>query len=266
MARDDNDRPYEDAQGRSRDPEMTGDVLSPRWSTEDTDEQPAIQADGPETYLSGPSGVSGLTGAATRGDAASDGYATGRDVLGASHGLHDVRDVLDEPAGARDVLDEPGGTQPAGLGAAGGGTGMGASGEPGVTLGLDGAASGADGLAALTGLGATTGPDDQALGGPGSSGRSDSFAIGGLGATSGADGFSIGGLGAATGPQESAAGADGQGRADAAGDRGGEDDDLAYLPLYRGYEPQDDEKDAEQTGEQAGEPRRGFLEIGRAHV
>ncbi|MER7501728.1 hypothetical protein AB0L05_34205 [Nonomuraea pusilla] len=234
MARDDNDRPYEDAQGRSRDPEMTGDVLSPRWSTEDTDEQPAIQADGPETYLSGPSGVSGLTGAATHGDAAPDAYATGRDVLGASHGLHNVRDVLDEPAGARDVLDEPGGTLPAGPVAPGGGTGTGASGEAGVTLGLDGAASGADGLAALTGLGTTTG----------------------------ADGFSIGGLGAATGPQEPAAGADGQGMADAAGDRSGEDDDLAYLPLYRGYEAQDGEKDDEKDGEQADEPRRGFLGSG----
>ncbi|MEU6791809.1 hypothetical protein ABZ907_08940 [Nonomuraea wenchangensis] len=43
MVRDENDRPYEDGQGRPVNPDLTGDVLSPRWSTDDTDEQPAIQ-------------------------------------------------------------------------------------------------------------------------------------------------------------------------------------------------------------------------------
>ncbi|GAA3100213.1 hypothetical protein [Nonomuraea salmonea] len=73
MARDENDRPYDDGQGRSLNPElMTGDVLSPRWSTDDTDEQPAIQVSGNETYI-----------------------------------LPDTsrRDVLDDPP--RDVLDDP---------------------------------------------------------------------------------------------------------------------------------------------------------------
>ncbi|MEU7747296.1 hypothetical protein [Nonomuraea sp. NPDC049158] len=51
MARDENDRPYEDGQGRSANPELTGDVLSPRWSTDDTDEQPAIVVSGNETYI-----------------------------------------------------------------------------------------------------------------------------------------------------------------------------------------------------------------------
>lgn len=51
MARDENDRPYEEGQGRSLDPELTGDVLSPRWSTDDTDEQPAIVVSGSETYV-----------------------------------------------------------------------------------------------------------------------------------------------------------------------------------------------------------------------
>jgi hypothetical protein len=38
---------------------LTGDVLSPRWSTDDTDEQPAIQVSGNETYILPPAqGVS----------------------------------------------------------------------------------------------------------------------------------------------------------------------------------------------------------------
>lgn len=56
MARDENDRSYEDGQGRSLDPELTGDVLSPRWSTDDTDEQPAIVVSGNETYVMPPDG------------------------------------------------------------------------------------------------------------------------------------------------------------------------------------------------------------------
>ncbi|MEW9549414.1 hypothetical protein [Nonomuraea sp. NPDC050783] len=51
MARDENDRPYEDGQARSLNPELTGDVLSPRWSNDDTDEQPAVQVSGNETYI-----------------------------------------------------------------------------------------------------------------------------------------------------------------------------------------------------------------------
>ena len=59
MARDENDRSYEDGQGRSSNPDLTGDVLSPRWSTDDTDEQPAIQVSGNETYILPPAkGVS----------------------------------------------------------------------------------------------------------------------------------------------------------------------------------------------------------------
>ncbi|MEV4284134.1 hypothetical protein AB0K40_01380 [Nonomuraea bangladeshensis] len=52
MVRDENDRPYEDGQGRPVNPDLTGDVLSPRWSTDDTDEQPAIQiTPAGETYI-----------------------------------------------------------------------------------------------------------------------------------------------------------------------------------------------------------------------
>ncbi|WP_113705013.1 hypothetical protein [Nonomuraea lactucae] len=51
VARDENDRSYEDGQGRPLNPELTGDVLSPRWSTDDTDEQPAIVVSGNETYI-----------------------------------------------------------------------------------------------------------------------------------------------------------------------------------------------------------------------
>ncbi len=52
MVRDENDRPYEDGQGRPVNPDLTGDVLSPRWSTDDTDEQPAIQVSpSGETYI-----------------------------------------------------------------------------------------------------------------------------------------------------------------------------------------------------------------------
>lgn len=80
MARDENDRPYEDGQGKSLNPEMTGDVLSPRWSTDDTDEQPAIQVVGNETYILPPDrGTPQLIG-------------------------EPPRDVLDDPAPARDAL------------------------------------------------------------------------------------------------------------------------------------------------------------------
>lgn len=51
MARD--ETPYEDDHGTRSDPEMTGDVLSPRWTADaaDTDEQPAITVDGDVAYV-----------------------------------------------------------------------------------------------------------------------------------------------------------------------------------------------------------------------
>ncbi|NUR88549.1 MAG: hypothetical protein HOY71_31045, partial [Nonomuraea sp.] len=89
---------------------MTGDVLSPRWSTEDTDEQPAIQVSGNETYilpadqgapqpigplapdlLSGPSGPHDVLG----------GAGGPHDVLGEAGGPHDV---LGGASGPHDVL------------------------------------------------------------------------------------------------------------------------------------------------------------------
>ncbi|MFG1942846.1 hypothetical protein [Nonomuraea sp. NPDC048826] len=51
MARDENDRSFDDGQGRPGNPDLTGDVLSPRWSTDDTDEQPAVQVAGNDTYI-----------------------------------------------------------------------------------------------------------------------------------------------------------------------------------------------------------------------
>ncbi|AQZ60290.1 hypothetical protein BKM31_01065 [[Actinomadura] parvosata subsp. kistnae] len=63
---------------------MTGDVLSPRWSTDDTDEQPAIQVVGNETYIL-PPGRGALTGEPQ--------------LIGET-----PRDVLDDPAPPRDVL------------------------------------------------------------------------------------------------------------------------------------------------------------------
>ncbi|MCF6472969.1 hypothetical protein FAF44_31935 [Nonomuraea sp. MG754425] len=80
MARDENDRPYEGGQGKSLNPELTGDVLSPRWSTDDTDEQPAIQVVGNETYILPP------------------GQGTPQRIG------ETPRDVLDDPAPPRDLL------------------------------------------------------------------------------------------------------------------------------------------------------------------
>jgi hypothetical protein len=118
VARDENDRPYEDGQGRPLNPElMTGDVLSPRWSTEDTDEQPAIQVVGNETYIlpldkgsqpiDGPRDV--LDDPPPRGLLAPDPH----DVLGGPH------DVLDGPGGSRDALGGASGPHDV-LGASGG--------------------------------------------------------------------------------------------------------------------------------------------------
>ncbi|MBF8190469.1 hypothetical protein ITP53_33100 [Nonomuraea sp. K274] len=149
MARDENDRPYEDGQGRSLNPEMTGDVLSPRWSTEDTDEQPAIQVVGNETYIlpigksepqliegprdvlddphdvlgatSGPRDVSAQGGqhdpSAPSGPHDLSAPGSPYDVLGASSGPHDLldgpgeqRDLLEGPGEQRDVFDGPSGS------------------------------------------------------------------------------------------------------------------------------------------------------------
>ncbi|MFI7614884.1 hypothetical protein ACIBP6_27015 [Nonomuraea terrae] len=109
MARDENDRSYEDGQGRSSNPDLTGDVLSPRWSTEDTDEQPAIQVSGNETYilpLDKP--VEPRPGEGVRD--VLDGPAP-YDVLGGGNPSHDVlgggdpsHDVLGGGSASRDVL------------------------------------------------------------------------------------------------------------------------------------------------------------------
>ncbi|MGP3929885.1 hypothetical protein [Nonomuraea sp. KM88] len=104
MARDENDRPYEDGQGRPLNPEMTGDVLSPRWSTEDTDEQPAIQVVGNETYIL-PLEKGGEPQLIERRDVLDDpGH---HDVLGGTTSAYDAggsHDVLDGGSGPRDVL------------------------------------------------------------------------------------------------------------------------------------------------------------------
>ncbi|MGW0806366.1 hypothetical protein [Nonomuraea sp. NPDC002799] len=101
MARDENDRPYEDGQGRSLNPDLTGDVLSSRWSTEDTDEQPAIQVVGNETYILPPDrGTPVRLGPGGRDVLDEDPH----DVLGGSGAAHDL---LSGPGGTHDVLDQP---------------------------------------------------------------------------------------------------------------------------------------------------------------
>lgn len=123
MARDENDRPYEGGQGKSLNPEMTGDVLSPRWSTDDTDEQPAIQVVGNETYILPPdrgalTGEPQLIGETPR-DVLDDpapplggssyelgGQSGPHDVLGAAGSYGSGGAAYDELGGARDV---PGG-------------------------------------------------------------------------------------------------------------------------------------------------------------
>lgn len=104
MARDENDRPYEDGQGRSLNPDLAGDVLSPRWSTEDTDEQPAIQVSGNETYILPDKGADpqreGVRDVLDP-PAPYDVLGGGQDVLGGPSGAHDV---LGAPSGAHDVL------------------------------------------------------------------------------------------------------------------------------------------------------------------
>nr|SBO99129.1 Rhs element Vgr protein [Nonomuraea gerenzanensis] len=97
---------------------MTGDVLSPRWSTDDTDEQPAIQVVGNETYILPPdrgalTGEPQLIGETPR-DVLADPApphdvlaGDPRDVLGAAPAAYD----LGGQSGPHDVL---GGYDPAG--------------------------------------------------------------------------------------------------------------------------------------------------------
>ncbi|PZG19076.1 hypothetical protein C1J01_13095, partial [Nonomuraea aridisoli] len=113
---------------------MTGDVLSPRWSTEDTDEQPAIQVSGNETYilppdkpaeprpgegvrdvLDGPAPYDVLGGGSSSHDVLGGGSAS-HDVLGGGNSSHDVLsgassspDVLSGGNPSHDVLGGAGG-------------------------------------------------------------------------------------------------------------------------------------------------------------
>lgn len=111
MARDENDRPFDDGQARSLNPEMTGDVLSPRWSTDDTDEQPAIQVVGNETYILPPDkGTPLLIGDGGPRDVLDDDPVTSHDLLSGHGGAHDLaggqHDVLGSPS--QEVLGDPG--------------------------------------------------------------------------------------------------------------------------------------------------------------
>ncbi|MGW2153448.1 hypothetical protein [Nonomuraea sp. NPDC001699] len=83
---------------------MTGDVLSPRWSTEDTDEQPAIQVSGNETYILPPGqAAQSVEPPATPATPATPADAP-HDVLDGPSGPHDV---LDGASGPHDVLSGP---------------------------------------------------------------------------------------------------------------------------------------------------------------
>ncbi|MFG2073446.1 hypothetical protein [Nonomuraea maritima] len=90
-------------------PDLAGDVLSPRWSTEDTDEQPAIQVSGNETYILPDKGADpqreGVRDVLDP-PAPYDVLGGGQDVLDAPSGAHDV---LGAPSGAHDVLGAPSG-------------------------------------------------------------------------------------------------------------------------------------------------------------
>ncbi|TMR23329.1 hypothetical protein ETD86_08510 [Nonomuraea turkmeniaca] len=96
---------------------MTGDVLSPRWSTDDTDEQPAIQVVGNETYIMPSDSLTGepvLLGDGRR-DLLDDAPAASQDLMGGGPrdlgGLSGPHDVLGDPLGPRDVLGEPAGSR-----------------------------------------------------------------------------------------------------------------------------------------------------------
>ncbi|WP_127935112.1 hypothetical protein [Nonomuraea polychroma] len=99
---------------------MTGDVLSPRWSTDDTDEQPAIQVVGNETYILPPdkgslTGDPLLLGDAPR-DVLDDVPPTSHDLLSGPSdpqdlgGLSGPHDVLGDHGRSYDVLGDPGGS------------------------------------------------------------------------------------------------------------------------------------------------------------
>ncbi|MFB9202953.1 hypothetical protein ACFFV7_17275 [Nonomuraea spiralis] len=159
---------------------MTGDVLSPRWSTEDTDEQPAIQVSGNGTY-----------------------------ILPADKGAQPAEpahDVLDAPSGSHDVLDG------------------GLSGPHDVLGGVSGAHDVLDGA---SGPHETLSGSHEALSGP----HETLGSLSGPHAVLGAESFDA-----------------------TAGERAAGDDDLPYLPLDQGYEPDRDD-DADRT-------RRGFLGSG----
>ncbi|MDA0638956.1 hypothetical protein OUY22_36570, partial [Nonomuraea sp. MCN248] len=104
MARDDNDRSYDDGQGRPGNPDLTGDVLSPRWSTDDTDEQPAIQVAGNETYILPPApGEAGdpyqSQGEPAYGDSLSGPYDAQAGAYGDDHREPAYPDAYAENAG-----------------------------------------------------------------------------------------------------------------------------------------------------------------------
>lgn len=93
MARDENDRPYDDGQGRPVNPDLTGDVLSPRWSTDDTDEQPAIQVPGNETYILPPDNSTSSDQYSVQGE-----YDYGGQAEGAyADSSYDYGDSLSDP-------------------------------------------------------------------------------------------------------------------------------------------------------------------------
>ncbi|MFI6595279.1 hypothetical protein ACIBHX_03475 [Nonomuraea sp. NPDC050536] len=98
MARDENDR------HEALNPDLSGDVLSPRWSTDDTDEQPAIQVSGNETYImpadkSTPMEISDYL-AQTGSSYGDSGDALAGDALAA--------DPLGDRLGSGDALAAPG--------------------------------------------------------------------------------------------------------------------------------------------------------------
>ncbi|WP_336205782.1 hypothetical protein [Nonomuraea sp. LPB2021202275-12-8] len=99
MARDENDRPYEDGQGRSSNPDLTGDVLSPRWSTDDTDEQPAIQVSGNETYILPPDKGVPVDGGETAYPDGQTGYAEAEAGSHLTEAQPDGRYAGDAPSG-----------------------------------------------------------------------------------------------------------------------------------------------------------------------
>ncbi|NUR92524.1 MAG: hypothetical protein HOY71_51345 [Nonomuraea sp.] len=100
---------------------MTGDVLSPRWSTEDTDEQPAIQVSGNETYIlpagqGAPQLLDPPPGLASVPDDVPPGASGPHSVLGGASGPHDVLGGLGSVSGPHDVLGGDSGPHAVGVG------------------------------------------------------------------------------------------------------------------------------------------------------